>query len=214
MRKHIVVFCLAAFASAACSGSNGPQGATGPAGATGLVGATGAAGPTGPTGPATGALRARTATAVDLGLAYLYERSFAITNSTNASVTNYVPIFAVKEQNGAGPVHMLARLLYTGAPVPCPFYYASTDCSGTTLGMNALAATGFACGGKDGHAWRADPTVAPTSASFSSFESPRFDGADVVRVCVTGTGSVSVLPADDLGSFAVVGARVYMEAAQ
>jgi hypothetical protein len=118
------------------------------------------------------------------------------------------------EQNGTNPAHMLARLLHTGTPIPCPIFYASTDCSGTPIGMDARAATGFACGIPGGHTGRADPTLTPTVLSYGSSSSYRHDGTDIVLVCITSTGALPMLPIQDLGPYATVSARVYMEAAQ
>jgi hypothetical protein len=204
-------------------GTIGPTGPTGPAGVNGtnglnglpgLAGPAGPIGPTGPTGPSGGLLRALTAGGNDLGIVYLYDRSFAVANVASPGTNSFVPIFAVKEQNGAAASHMLVRLLYTGTPAPCPLYYSSLDCSGTTLGMNPVAVTGFACGTPGGRAGRADPTVAPVTVSPGSLESAQYDGADFVRVCSVTTGARPAFPVQDLGPHGIVAARVYLEAAQ
>jgi hypothetical protein len=159
-------------------------------------------------------LRALTSTGDDLGIVYMYERSFAIANAASPTTNSFVPIFAVKEQNGVNPVHLPLRLLYTGTPIPCPLYFASVDCSGTPLGMDIRAATGFACGIPGGHAGRADPTLSPPVTAFGSSSSGRYDGADIVLVCVTSSGASPMFPIQDLGAYAPVTARVYLEAAQ
>jgi hypothetical protein len=214
MRARRAPFLLAVLAVAACKGSTGETGPAGPLGTIGPAGPAGPVGPAGPAGPAGGALRARTGGGSDLGIIYMYDRSFAVANSVNPATTNFVPVFAVKEQNGTAPVHLLARLLYTGTPLPCPLHYASADCSGTALGVNALAGTGVACSGPDGHALGADLTATPSSVAFSSFDTLRFNGTDVVRTCVAVSGTVTVLPVLDLGLSAVVSDRVHVEPAQ
>jgi hypothetical protein len=236
----LALICL----SVGCSSSTGPAGPTGPTGPTGPAGAAGATGqagptgpaglnganglnglpglpgpmgptgPTGPTGASVGLLRALTATGGDLGIVYFYDRSFAVANQSSPGTNSFVPIFAVKEQDGTGPVYMLVRLLYTGTPVPCPLYYSTSDCSGTALGMNPFAATGFACATPNAHAGRGDPTVTPSLVSVGSFESPQYDGVDLVRVCTASIAVRPVVPVQDLGPYGVVAARVYMEAAQ
>ena len=142
----------------------------------------------------------------------MYERSFAVTAVGGG--TSFVPIFAVQEQNGGNAAHMLVRLLYTGTPAPCPLYYSTSDCSGAALGMNPVAATGFACGTPGAHAARGNPTVAPSLVSAGSLESAQHDGVDFVRTCSTVAAVRSMLPIQDLGPYGVVAARVYMEAAQ
>jgi hypothetical protein len=206
MKRSIVATILVAFL-AGCTGATGPVGETGP---MGPVGPTGATGPTGPAGATVGLLQARTASGHDLGVVYMYERSFAATSTAPFGGTVFVPIFAVLEQTGGAPVHMLVRLLYTGTPAPCPLYYASTDCTGTALGMNPVSATGFSCMADGGRAGRADPTVAPATVSYASATSARYDGADFVRVCTAGAGSAPALPVVDLGVPATVAERVYM----
>jgi hypothetical protein len=165
-------------------------------------------------GASVGLLRALTSTGVDLGIVYMYERSFPVANAANPATNSYVPLFAVKEQNGGNPTHMLLRLLYTGTPAPCPVFYSSIDCSGTPIGMDPRAATGFACGIPGGHAGRADPTVGPVVLLAGSSSFPRYDGTDFVLVCATAPGAVSMFPIQDLGAYAPVTARVYVEAAQ
>jgi len=142
----------------------------------------------------------------------MYDRSFAIAG-TNAALY-YIPIFAVKEQNGGNPVHMLVRLLYTGTPVPCALYYETPDCTGTVLGVHPGAATGFACAIPGGHAGRADPTAAPTVVTPGSFSTGRYDGAELSSTCIVSSAPLSVLPLQDLGLSATVSSRVYLEPAQ
>jgi len=190
------------------SGTNGLDGLPG------VPGPTGPTGPTGTTGPSAGLLRALTSTGSDLGIVYTYERSFPVANAASPDTNSYVPIFAVKEQNGTGPAHMLLRLLYTGTPVPCPLFYAAFDCSGTPIGMDGRAATGFACGIPGGHAGRADPTAGPVSLAAGSSSFGRYDGADFVFTCTAIPGViVPMFPIQDLGASAPVAARVYLEAA-
>jgi hypothetical protein len=160
-----------------------------------------------------GVLRALTASGKDLGVAYLYERSFPVPNITQSG-TIFVPIFAVLEQNGDAPAHMLIRTLYDGVAMPCPLYYASTDCTGAALGMNPVSATGFACAIDGGHAGRADPTAMPSTVSIGSYTSVRHDGFGVVRWCTAQAATTSALPVQDLGAFEVIADRVYMAPAQ
>jgi hypothetical protein len=176
----------------------------------------GPAGPTGPTGPSgqSGLLRALTAGGSDLGIVYFYERSFPVQNAASPATNSYLPFFAVKEPGAAGTAYMLLRLLYTGTPVPCPVYYVSADCSGTPIGMDIRAATGFACGMPSGHVGWADPTVAPTTVPAGSNSFGRYDGTDLVLACIPTSGTVPLLPILDLGPAASVNARVYLQAAQ
>ena len=58
------------------------------------------------------------------------------------------------------------------------------------------------------------PTATPTVAVYSSLEAARYDGADFVRVCVPSAGIAMAMPVQDLGVFATVDARVYMDPAQ
>jgi hypothetical protein len=75
---------------AACSGSVGPAGPIGPVGPAGAPGIAGPTGPTGATGPLEGVLRAWTAGGIDLGVAYHYERMFAVPTAANPGVYAYL----------------------------------------------------------------------------------------------------------------------------
>lgn len=109
---------------------------------------------------------------------------------------------------------MLIRTLYDGVPMPCPLYYASTDCTGAALGMDPAAATGFACAIAGGHAGRGDPTATPSRVTIGSYSSVRHDGFGPSPVCTAQASTASVLPVQDLGAYATIGERVYMAPAQ
>jgi hypothetical protein len=118
----------------------------------------------------------------------------------------------VSEDPGTGTPHLLIRVMLTGTPLPCPILYSAADCTGTALGVPALSATGLACDGGGGHAWRVVGSAVPAQQATESIHAPRWNGTDVVRECANTPGlSQPVLTLEDMGTFTTIASRVHVE---